>query len=193
MNKNLKVILGISAFIIFLVIAYFAYNSLSKNYNNTQIVSEANSDNSSSSETEAELIKAPDFTVVDVDDNEVKLSDYIGKPIVLNFWASWCPPCKAEFPEFEKVYNEQKDDVTFLMINMTDGQRETKEKGLKYITDNEYTLPIYFDTKQEASFTYGIVSIPTTLFINTDGNIVSAKQGQISEKTLNNEISNIKE
>ena len=69
--------------------------------------------------------KALDFTMLNSEGEEVSLYDYVGKPIVLNFWASWCPPCKAEMPDFEAAYQKYGDDVVFLMVNLTDGRRET--------------------------------------------------------------------
>jgi len=122
----------------------------------------------------------------------VKLSDFAGKPVVLNFWASWCPPCKSEMPHFNTVYQDQKDEVVFLMIDQTDGQRETKAKGLQYVADQGFDFPIYFDTELEASTAYGISSIPTTLFINPAGKIVNGYRGAIDEATLRSGIESIK-
>ncbi|MBP3544577.1 MAG: TlpA family protein disulfide reductase, partial [Lachnospiraceae bacterium] len=76
--------------------------------------------------TEPEKVPAPDFTVIDAEGNEVKLSDMRGKPVVVNFWASWCGPCKMEMPEFEEVYKELGDEVHFMMVNLTDGWQETQ-------------------------------------------------------------------
>ncbi|MDQ9824562.1 TlpA disulfide reductase family protein, partial [Acinetobacter sp. 163] len=77
--------------------------------------------------------QAPDFTVYTVDGEAVKLSDYFGKPIVLNFWASWCGPCKMEMPEFNKMAETLDGEVQFLMVNMTDGSRETVETASQYV------------------------------------------------------------
>lgn len=140
-------------------------------------------------ETETEIIQAPDFTVQDMDGNDVKLSDMFGKPIVLNFWASWCGPCKNEMPEFEEVYKERKDDVIFMMVNMTDGKRETLTSAKNHIEEKEFTFPVYFDTTQEVMYTYSVWSLPTTYFIDADGNLVTGARGQIDKKTLEYGIS----
>ena len=127
---------------------------------------------------------APDFTVLDAEGNEVSLSDFFGTPIVLNFWASWCPPCKAELPDFEAACKKYEGKVTFLMVNMTDGQRETVEVAKDFIASEGYTFPVYFDTKYEASYAYGISSIPTTYFINADGTPEAKATGMISATQL---------
>ena len=84
-------------------------------------------------QTQPEPQKAPDFTVFDLDGNEVHLQDFFGKPIVLNFWASWCGPCKMEMPDFNEKYQELGEEIQFLMINMTDGDRETVETAAAFI------------------------------------------------------------
>jgi len=133
---------------------------------------------------ESEKIIAPDFTVFDAYNNEVKLSDFFGKPIVLNFWASWCPPCKNEMPDFNKTYEEMGDEITFVMVDLVDGIRETKEKGEKYITEQGFTFPVYYDINGEAGQVYRVFSIPTTIFIDRDGYISAVASGMIDEKTL---------
>lgn len=189
MNTKLKTLLGIAIFVIFIVGSYMIYNNLLNNYqpNEKQLAVQEND----KQETE-DKIKAPDFTVVDMEGNDVKLSDFFGKPIVLNFWASWCPPCKSEMPHFDNVYLNEKDEVLFLMVDLVDGQRETIEKGKNYIKESGYAFPVYFDVNQDAAYTYGISSIPSTIFIDEDGNIVTGYQGAINEKTLKDAISLIK-
>lgn len=140
---------------------------------------------------ETELSEAPDFTVTDIDGATVNLSDFKGTPVVLNFWASWCPPCKSEMPDFEKVYGELGKDVTFLMVNVTDGNRETTESAKDFIEENNYSFPVYFDTEQDAATVYSVRSIPTSYFINEDGQLVTGAQGAISEELLRKGISMI--
>lgn len=137
-----------------------------------------------SADPNAGLTRATDFAVYDADGNLVNLSDYFGKPIVLNFWASWCPPCKSEMPEFETVYKELGETVQFMMVDLVDGSRETTELGAAHIEEQGYTFPVFYDSDQDAAKKYGITSIPTTVFINADGYIVTSARGAITELTL---------
>ncbi len=125
---------------------------------------------------------AIDFTVYDMNGNAVKLSDYFGKPIVLNFWASWCAPCKMEMPDFNAKYEELEGEVVFLMINVTGV--DTVEDAKKVITDNGYTFPVFFDTDSQAKNAYGITAFPTTYFIDAEGYLIAYARGAISAETL---------
>ena len=87
-------------------------------------------------------------------------------------------------PEFDKVDRELGESVTFLMINATDGNRETVESASSYMDGQDYSFPVYFDTSQEASYVYGISSLPTTVFIDGDGNLITGAMGMIDEATL---------
>lgn len=135
-------------------------------------------------ETEPPKVEAPDFTVVDAEGEEVKLSDYVGKPIVLNFWASWCSPCKSEMPEFNEAWEELDGEVQFLMVNMTDGARETVESAKEYVEGEGFTFPVLFDTQSEAAIAYSAYSLPTTYFIDAEGYLVARAVGAIDGDTL---------
>ena len=127
---------------------------------------------------------APDFTAYDAAGKPVKLSDFRGKPVVLNFWASWCSPCKAEMPDFQKEYEAQGEAVQFLIINLTDGKQETVATASAYVAQQGYTFPVYYDTASSAAIAYGIRSIPNTFFIDSDGNVVAKATGAIDRATL---------
>jgi len=95
-------------------------------------------------------------------------------------------------PIFNEVYADSKNDIVFLMIDLVDGQRETQAKGQQYVDDQGFSFPIYFDNDQEAGSAYKISAIPTTLFIDSDGNIVSSNQGAINKEALISGIDSIK-
>lgn len=192
MNKNMKTILLVAAFALFISLSVFAYNMLVQRVTPQDNIDNTHEEGEVSQAQEKEKTKAPDFSVLNMDGNTVKLSDFLGKPVVLNFWASWCPPCKGEMPEFNEVYQEVGEEVTFMMVDLVDGQRETKEKGAKYVKDQGYSFPVYFDVDQNAASTYSVMSIPTTIFIDKDGYIVTGAQGAIDADTLRKGIGLIK-
>ncbi len=127
---------------------------------------------------------APDFTVLDKDGNTVRLSEKFGKPIVINFWATWCPPCKQELPDFDKLCKEYGDRIVFMMVNLTDGYRDTVDGTKRFVSGKGYTFPVYFDTKDNAASAYNVSSIPQTTFIDAKGNIYTTRIGAMNEATL---------
>ena len=131
---------------------------------------------------------APDFTVYNMDGEEVNLHDYIGKPVVVNFWATWCGPCKSEMPAFEKAYRDYGDKVEFLMVNLTDGTMETVDGVKDFVNTSGYKFPVYFDTMNSAGAAYSISAIPVTVFIDENGEAIRTLTGAISETVLINSL-----
>ncbi len=131
--------------------------------------------------------KAPDFTVFDENGAPIRLSNYFGKPIVLNFWAGWCGPCQSEMPDFHESYLALGGEVEFMMVNLTYG-RETKTGAKNFINEKGYTFPVYFDTESNASNAYSVYSIPTTFFIDAEGYLVATATGAIDAQTLSRGI-----
>jgi len=144
-----------------------------------------------STEAVEEVQYAPDFYMEDAEGNGYKLSDFRGKPVILNFWASWCGPCKAEMPELEKAYQEYGDQIQFVIVDLVEGRTETKEMGLAHITESGYTFPVFFDVNQEASGAYRIMAIPLTCFIDAEGVLVSSVNQMISAEALHAGIDSI--
>lgn len=131
---------------------------------------------------------APDFTALDANGRKIRLSENFGKPIVLNFWATWCPPCKRELPDFDKLYGEYGDRVVFMMVNLTDGGRDTVEGTKNFISKNRYTFPVYFDTEYRGADAYNVSAIPQTTFIDANGNVYATRIGTMNETTLRSYI-----
>lgn len=189
MNKYAKALLLILAFALFIGLAVFAYSALGRAVSPQRgaIPGQTGTEPPSApkaSQGAQEKVEALDFTVYDQDDNPVRLSDMLGKPIVVNFWASWCPPCVGEMPDFDQIHSELGEDVVFMMVDLVDGRRETREKGKKFVQDQGFSFPVYFDTDQDAAYTYGITSIPSTLFIDKDGYIAADELGALDAETL---------
>ena len=114
---------------------------------------------------------APDFRLPDLAGEEVNLSDFEGKPVLLNFWAGWCRPCKEEMPYLQQVYEEWSDrGLVVLTVNLGDSRSEVN----RFMQSNRLSLPVLLDTKQSLAQKYNVASIPTTFFIDKDG-IVRAK------------------
>ena len=135
--------------------------------------------------TEQSSITVPDFTVSDMGDKEVNFSSFAaGKPTIINFWATWCGPCKTELPYFQKLYEKHGDEINFMMINLPDGQRETVDSVKKFLKASGYTLPFYFDTSRNTSYIFDMTYIPLTVFIDSDGNYLGNHVGALTEEML---------
>ena len=149
--------------------------------------SAAASEGESSSE-EPETMIVPDFTMKDEEGNDVRLSDYFDKPAVLNFWASWCPPCRSEMPCFDTAYQEYGEKIHFILVDLTDGSRETEEDAKAFVAEQGFSFPIYFDTTLEGAYSYGVNSIPMTLFLDPDGVLRAYRIGALTEDMLFGEL-----
>lgn len=199
MKKGDTFILLALGFVALMIVAVIGYRFLSENYAPqgtvpSQIADSGNTSDSatqkndteedSSNDGDTEPTIAPDFTVLDMNGNEVHLSDYFGKPIIINFWATWCGPCKSELPAFDNMYAEYGDDIEFIMLNLTDGSRDTVDNVKQFVSENGYSFPVYFDTTLEAANTYGAYSIPTTFLIDDEGIPVHSQIGAMSEESI---------
>ena len=139
---------------------------------------------------ESELVtqRAPSFTLTDTDGKEVSLSDYKGKIVILDFWATWCGPCKASFPAMKKALNKYEKEVKILFVN----SKETAKNPLKAVKDlmeeNNYPFHVLMDNKNAVFESYGISLLPTKVIIGKDGNIRHRSFGFRGETELLDEL-----
>ncbi len=119
-------------------------------------------------------LEAIDFTLENLQGSQVSLADFEGKVIFLNFWATWCPPCRIEMPDMEKLWQKFKDeDFVILAVDL----RERKDKVSSFVKENGYTFPVLLDSGGEVANTYGITAIPTTYLLDPRGRIVGKALG----------------
>lgn len=180
MKSKIKWILLAAGLVVVIAGAAVLYRVLSANYSGENLMQSAQAQEQSAQESE---FAAPDFTVYDGDGNEVHLSDYKGKPVVLNFWATWCYYCKEEMPDFDRAY-EKYPDVQFLMVNATDGVQETMESAQEYIQQEGFQFDVFYDTQLEAVNAYYVTGFPATYFIDAQGNLVTRSRGMLDYDTL---------
>lgn len=186
MNKTILVII----LVVVLIggISAYAFNLANEKEIDPQIgVNEDNNEDINNNEDDEKQIPqiapvdigelAPTFTLENLDGEVVSLEDYRGKNIIVNFWASWCPPCKEEMPDFQKYYTENKDnDFAILAINAG----ESKAIATKFMEENGYNFPVLLDTATEVGNNYMVSGIPTSFIIDKEGIIRNIKVGPLS-------------
>ena len=163
---------------------------------------ETNKQTASSSTSENKAIQAFDFTAMDKDGKTVKLSDFKGKKVYINMWASWCGPCMREIPELEKTYQKLKDNKDIVFLSMTSPNdsefknQSPQDKGKDVILNKAkelgVTYPVLFDVNDRFIINYAIRSFPTHIFINSDGTIGNRIAGGVTEELLTKEIEKLK-
>jgi peroxiredoxin len=127
---------------------------------------------------------APDFELSDLSGKQVKLSDFRGKNVVLNFWASWCPPCREEMPEFQRIYSENSDKLIFVGVNL----QESKENAESFVKKLGIIFPILLDPNSNVKNMYNVFTQPVTYFIDSSGKIVDKKFGPLTSEEINEKI-----
>ncbi|OZM56287.1 hypothetical protein CIB95_12770 [Lottiidibacillus patelloidae] len=127
--------------------------------------------------------KAPDFTIENLEGETVSLSDYQGKKVILNMWATWCPPCRAEMPDMQRFYEKYANQgVEILAVNMT--SQDTVSSIEEFKEELGLTFPILLDIHNEVGVTYRVLQIPSTWFINNDGVITNIALGAMNEEMM---------
>lgn len=151
---------------------------------------ETSSDETSASGQQGQqaLSPAPNFTLTDQYGNTHTLSDYKGKTVFLNFWATWCPPCRAEMPDIQKLYEntgENSEDLVIIGVaGPKMGQEQDVEGVTKFLADKQMSFPVVMDESSQTFYEYGIRSFPTTFMIDKDGNLFGYVEGAISYDTM---------
>lgn len=135
-------------------------------------------------------VAMPDITLYDADGNAMLLSAVRdGKPAVVNFWATWCSYCVAEMPDFETAYGTYGEEIAFVMLNATDGVRETVAIAQDYIAEQGFTFPVYYDSESlDASYQIGVTGYPASIFVDADGNVTRVYPGLMRAEALTAEL-----
>ena len=132
---------------------------------------------------------APDLMLDNLKGQRVKLSSFRGKKALLNFWATWCPPCREEIPHLVRFYHHAShDDITILAVNMTPMEQGGPPSVKTFAQKNGMDFPILLDSQEEAMTAYGIVTIPTTYLINEQGVILAKRIGPIDGAWINEQL-----
>ena len=135
---------------------------------------------------------APDFKLSTIDGKTVQLSDFRGKQVLLNFWATWCPPCRAEMPHMVKFYNDYKDkNVVILSVNMTQSERNESSVPA-FIQEYKMTFPIVLDRQGAVGDLYQVTAYPTSYLIDSQGVIRNVFVGAINYDTMVQSVSSLK-
>lgn len=212
MNKKSRTLLiSVISFVVLIVVASVAYNALRENAPSVAFTPQVAvipqetpqaepvqtpspqpsaqpqptvPDATAEAEPESEEPKMPNLPFFTLDGKEILFEEIRqGKPVVINYFASWCPPCKEELPHFQKAYESYGDKIQFIFLNAMDGQRETKATLEKFVEQTEFTGPIFTD-EGLFSYVFQTNSLPTTVFINADGTLANGYLGYVSESVL---------
>ncbi|NRF89663.1 redoxin domain-containing protein [Paenibacillus frigoriresistens] len=132
--------------------------------------------------------KSPNFSLVGLDGKTHELSDYKGKPVLINFWGTFCPPCKEEMPALQKQYDKwSKEGVVFLEVNVD----KNKVTVQSFMDQYKLNMPVLLDAKEVVRKQYGVMDYPTTFFIGTDGKVSIKKIGQMTETFIDESIAKL--
>ncbi len=187
--KN-KIIIYISLAIILIIcfIIYFKYSNSNEMYSNNKYNNAAieniddnnNIDTNTNNITNSSTSEIMDFSLKDINGNNINISDYKGKKVFVNFWATWCPPCNQEIPYINQISKENQDDIKVITVNLGEG----KDTVQKYINQKGYDMTVLLDDKGEVADKYMVYSIPTSYLLDTNGNIVDKHTGTMSMEEL---------
>ena len=126
----------------------------------------------------------PELTLYDIDEVPTKLDSLKGKPVILHFWASWDSVSTKELPVFQEAWEQLSEDAHILMVNVTDGHKETVITAKRFLDEQEYTFKGYFDTSMTLTGAFGVLQLPSTFFLDSDGNLVAGITGILDAEIL---------
>jgi cytochrome c biogenesis protein CcmG, thiol:disulfide interchange protein DsbE len=132
--------------------------------------------------------EAPDFQLPDLEGNQIALSDHRGEVVLINFWATWCPPCRVEMPDMEAVYREHRDDG-FEILGVD--QREPKELVEEFVTERGFSWIFLLDEDFDVSREYSATSIPRSILVDRDGTVAHVWTGTLTRSQLEQQLSNL--
>ena len=181
MKKGLGALGVLLALVVLLALAFVGRNILQARLEQAPSSEVGTAAEPSSSEDDTMLLADYDATVYTDLGEPLRLSDIAdGKPLVINFWATWCPYCVDELPDFQRIYAEYGDRVSFAFVDVADGQRERAEDASAWLVEQGFDdLPAFYDTSQEAVVSFGAYALPTTVVVSADGEILTVTPGRI--------------
>lgn len=125
-------------------------------------------------------MQAPNFTLINMNDQEVSLNDYRGQKVFLNFWASWCPPCREEMPDMQKLHESYEEELVILAVNIG----ENKSTAANFMMENGLNFPVLLDTDKSTAQNYLVRGIPTSYFLDQNGIIKEKVVGAVSYERM---------
>lgn len=168
-------------------------NYLNKSFTEQETITEDQTAENDVDQTEEEVVPAPDFTLVDLEGNTHTLSEYQGKTVFINFWATWCSPCKQELPHIQTIYEEYEKEgenglIVLTIVAPEYGSEQTAERIKEFVESNQYTFPVLLDTTTQVFQSYGITAFPTTFMIDREGEVYGYVTGQLTEDIMHSII-----
>ncbi len=132
---------------------------------------------------------APDFALQTLAGDTLRLSDFKGQPVLINFWATWCPPCRAEFPDFQRAYIDNIDNLVIIGINNT--PTDQPDRVADFVAEMGVTFPIVLDESGDVAETYNVLGLPTSIFIDRDGIVNELFTGPINQAYIEAKLSEL--
>lgn len=133
---------------------------------------------------------APDFELKTLSGDSMSLSSVKGKKVIINFWATWCPPCRSEMPDMQKIQDEHKDDVVVLAVNLTNSESSV-DTVKSFVDELELTFPVLLDEKGKINNQFEVLSYPTSYFVDENGVIQTKFVGALSYDQMNKFLKNL--